>query len=367
MSNLQNPHVVAVALGATIGVISAASLFIYQKVMEHKERTTMMNNLESVNRRVSELQVELENLRVQQNQLRAKKSKNSNRKRVTSSASLYSVGTENEIDAVSVTETDLDDEFYDCSDDELTTVDFELNGTAGIMLELTSQLDTLDEKIEKSEFLEEVLCDLRALAIFHEDNVDVAWRLARACFKNAADLTDTSRQDALVLEGMKICEKILEMEHVEVHKWYALLVGLRSEYLPTKEKLKAGKVFEKHLNRALAMTPHDPVLNHLLGRFQYAVSNLSWIERKVCATLFGEAPTSTFEEAIKSLERAEGQMRAPDLENKYFLGQAYLQVKAYRKGVELLTQIHDLQPKNKKQEKMQAEAQRLVSKYSSYC
>lgn len=63
MSNLQNPQVVAVALGATIGVISAASLFIYQKVMEHRERATMMNNLESVNRRVSELQVELESLR----------------------------------------------------------------------------------------------------------------------------------------------------------------------------------------------------------------------------------------------------------------------------------------------------------------
>lgn len=63
MSQFQNSQMMAVALGATIGVIGAASLFIYQKIMEHREREQMMDNLETVNRRVSELQVALENLR----------------------------------------------------------------------------------------------------------------------------------------------------------------------------------------------------------------------------------------------------------------------------------------------------------------
>ncbi|XP_063983153.1 regulator of microtubule dynamics protein 2-like isoform X2 [Diachasmimorpha longicaudata] len=367
MSNLQNPHVVAIALGATIGVISAASLFIYQKVIEHNERTTMLNNLESVNRRVSELQVELETLRTQQNQLRAKKSKNVTRRRVASSASLYSAaGTDNEIDAVSVTETDMDDEFYDCSDDEITTVDFEINGTAGVTMELTRQLDRLDCNMESTELQEEVLCDLRALAIFHENNIDVAWRLAKACFKNASALSDTSKQDPLILEGMKICENFLEEEHGELHRWYALLAGLRSEYLPTKERLKAGKIFEKHLKLALHLTPDDPVLNHLLGRFQYTVASLTWIEKKICATLFGEVPTSTYEEAIESLEKAEKLSKSPDIENKYFLGQAYVQVKAYEKGVIVLNQILDLNPKTVKQREMQKESHGLVAKYLAH-
>lgn len=62
MSQLHNSQIIAVALGATIGVIGAASLFIYQKIMEHKEREQMMDNLESVNRRVSELQIALDNM-----------------------------------------------------------------------------------------------------------------------------------------------------------------------------------------------------------------------------------------------------------------------------------------------------------------
>lgn len=76
------------------------------------------------------------------------------------------------------------------------------------MLELTRQLDLLDEKIESQELYEEVLSDLRQLAIWHEDNVDVAWRLARACFKNASDLNDTTQQDVLALEGKSINQSI---------------------------------------------------------------------------------------------------------------------------------------------------------------
>lgn len=63
MSQFQNSQMITVALGATIGVLGAASLFIYQKIMEQRERERMSNNLERVNLRVSQLQQELDNLR----------------------------------------------------------------------------------------------------------------------------------------------------------------------------------------------------------------------------------------------------------------------------------------------------------------
>lgn len=69
------------------------------------------------------------------------------------------------------------------------------------MFELQHQLTVLDKKIEKEEFYEEVLCDLRSLATWHGTNVEVIWRLARACFKNAKNLTDKKRQDVLLQEG----------------------------------------------------------------------------------------------------------------------------------------------------------------------
>lgn len=71
------------------------------------------------------------------------------------------------------------------------------------MAELTKQLAALDEKIENQAFYQEVLCDLRQLAIWHDNNIEVAWRLARACFKNASDLTDQKQQEVLAQEGKK--------------------------------------------------------------------------------------------------------------------------------------------------------------------
>ncbi|XP_034936500.1 regulator of microtubule dynamics protein 1-like [Chelonus insularis] len=361
MSQFQSTQMITVALGATIGVIGAASLFIYQKIMEHREREQLLDNIESVNKRVSELQIALENLRAQQEQ---KRSRRLIRKRVTSQNSFYeSAATDNEVDAISATETDVDDEFYDCSDDEVIAEDLE-NGK-GVIMQLSRDLNALDEKIENGQY-EEALSDLRSLVTWHENNIEVVWRLARAYVKNASDLTDNKRREELLQEGIKACEQFLDEEHADLHKWYAMLVGSRTEYLPNKEKLLAGKTFEKHVRLALKLRPEDPILNHLLGRFQYSVLELNWIQRKICETLFGETPNATFDEAIENLEKAEMYAKKPDIENKYYLGQSYLKVKQYKKGVEVLKELLNLQPRNKKEESMRSEAANLVSTYSNF-
>lgn len=63
MSTLQNSNLIAAAVGATIGVVSVAAVMIYNKVMERQQHRTMNSNLDRVNRKVVELQAELEELR----------------------------------------------------------------------------------------------------------------------------------------------------------------------------------------------------------------------------------------------------------------------------------------------------------------
>lgn len=62
MSQLQT-NLIAAAIGATIGVISAASIFIYQKVLEKQQHAMKNAHLDEVDRRLTELQAELERLR----------------------------------------------------------------------------------------------------------------------------------------------------------------------------------------------------------------------------------------------------------------------------------------------------------------
>lgn len=180
------------------------------------------------------------------------------------------------------------------------------------MRELKRQLAALDEKIENEKLYEEVLCDLRSLVIWHDDNVEVVWRLGRACFKNAVNVSDQAQKELLLQEGIPMfffyfmyshffiytcvhciiwlfffctgiqaCERVLDVEHADLHKWYALMIGSRTEYLPIKEKLESGHRFEKHVKKALSLRPMDSTLHHLIGRFKYTVSSLTWIEKKV--------------------------------------------------------------------------------------
>ncbi|RLU27163.1 hypothetical protein DMN91_000962 [Ooceraea biroi] len=121
MSQQLQTHLIAAAIGATIGVISAASIFIYQKVLEKQQHAMKTAHLDEVDRRLAEIQAELERLRAQQSQQRKKKL---NRRRENDTT--YSTKNDDtDVDAFS-TATDIgDDEFFDCSDSENGISDIE--------------------------------------------------------------------------------------------------------------------------------------------------------------------------------------------------------------------------------------------------
>lgn len=58
-------------------------------------------------------------------------------------------------------------------------------------------------------------------------------------------------------------------------------MGVHGELLPITEKIKNGYRFKEHVMKALEIDPNDADLHHLLGRFNYEVANLSWVEKKV--------------------------------------------------------------------------------------
>jgi hypothetical protein len=76
--------------------------------------------------------------------------------------------------------------------------------------------------------------------------------------------------------GFHYAKRALELDdsHAEVHRWFAVTVGARGEFLGAREKIDGGFFFKQHVDKALELKPNDPSLHHLLGRFKYKVSIL---------------------------------------------------------------------------------------------
>lgn len=179
--------------------------------------------------------------------------------------------TEDYSSAVDLDSSDL--EFYDVSDDEPDSANFDL-----VLREVDLKLDgyDLDE-------LNDCLDKLENLCIEFPENPHLLWRIGRAYYKLSEKTDDEELIKDYTTKGVEACNSALKLkpELAEVHKYLAILIGSRSDYQPMKERILDGHLFKKHVDEAIKLNPQDPHLHHMLGRFAYEISELKWwVERK---------------------------------------------------------------------------------------
>ncbi|KAM5164389.1 regulator of microtubule dynamics protein 2 [Mantella aurantiaca] len=219
---------------------------------------------------------------------------------------------------------------------------------------ITAQTDTEvesedDVKAENSKVIEEeaeLLCLLRKADANHNgsefekaegfriminmqekygNEAEFLWRLARAYSDMFYLTTDAEEKKNYVTNGKNVAGKAIQIDGSSAagHRWYAIMCGYMSEFDTVQNKIKNGYLFKEHLDKAIQLHPQDPLQYYLLGRWCYAVSQLSWIERKVAAALFGNPPTSTVKEALHHFLKAEEMQPGYSKYNYVFLAKCY--------------------------------------------
>uniref|UniRef100_A0A4W6D246 Regulator of microtubule dynamics protein 2 n=1 Tax=Lates calcarifer TaxID=8187 RepID=A0A4W6D246_LATCA len=156
-------------------------------------------------------------------------------------------------------------------------------------------------------------------------NSPFLWRLIRA-YCDVHDVSFTLEEKKTHAEaGKKVGEVAVSLNPTcaESHQWYAIMCGIMAEYDTVQNKIKNGYIFKDHLDKAIELKPQDPMSYYLLGRWCYAVAQLSWIERKVAATLFGEPPSATVEDALRNFLKVEEIQPAYSKLNYVFLAKCY--------------------------------------------
>ncbi|XP_073483735.1 regulator of microtubule dynamics protein 2 [Aquarana catesbeiana] len=157
------------------------------------------------------------------------------------------------------------------------------------------------------------------------NKVEFLWRLARAYSDMFYLTNDAEEKKNYVTNGKNAAGKAIQIDNSSAagHRWYAIMCGYMSEFDNVQNKIKNGYLFKEHLDKAIQLHPQDPLQYHLLGRWCYAVSQLSWIERKVAAALFGNPPTSTVNEALHHFLKAEEMQPGYSKYNYVFLAKCF--------------------------------------------
>uniref|UniRef100_A0A8D1P1Y9 Regulator of microtubule dynamics protein 2 n=1 Tax=Sus scrofa TaxID=9823 RepID=A0A8D1P1Y9_PIG len=124
----------------------------------------------------------------------------------------------------------------------------------------------------------ELLCDHKEK---FRDEIEFIWRFARAYGDMYELSTNAQEKKHYANIGKTLGEKAITRAPMNgyCHLWYAVLCGYVSEFEGLQNKINYG--------------------------YRFKVSKLSWIEKKMAATLFGKIPSSTVQEALQNFLKVE--------------------------------------------------------------
>ncbi|CAL1527797.1 unnamed protein product [Lymnaea stagnalis] len=207
------------------------------------------------------------------------------------------------------------------------------------------------------------------------DEPALYWRLAKAGFLLASEEMIVSTDDKpnngqrnLMKSSLDAVTKSLQLdeESGDAHKWMAIIMGSVTQFLPVQEQIRNSFDIKNHILAAIKYKPKDSLSHHMLGRWCYSVYMLTWVERRVAATLFATPPTATLEEALQCFLRAEDLSPESSIDNALYLGKSYIAKKDYDKAIQWLRIGSRLNCSTRDDLKSQNEIINLLTQYENY-
>ncbi|XP_077287935.1 regulator of microtubule dynamics protein 1-like [Arctopsyche grandis] len=378
-------NILIVSTAVVAGIVGAVSLYLFENIRnnQHSQRTDRDDS--HLKSQLITLQNELEDLRKEyKKSLEKNKQK---RKRRSNGPASVSYASEADFKSVAGTEYDSSsDEYYDFSnetgdEDDVTLTE---DGIAqnGVIKNKIDQFSWSLERIDALLFdgsdddMKSVYEILMTLYNTQENLSslqfsEVLWRLCKYCQRMANVFkkdNNRERQKDIIYKGIEYGEKAVSInpDDYNTHKWYAILIGMRSEYQGTSDKIKDGKIFFEHTNIALQLNPKDGSLYHLRGRFVFEIASLSWFERKAASALFGELPQLTYDDAIRDFKMAEELHEVQWKENKLLLAECYIGKNMYKEAAIWLKDCNSITNRTSDDQVVSEKVEELLTKYSSY-
>ncbi|XP_076234260.1 regulator of microtubule dynamics protein 1 [Calliopsis andreniformis] len=191
-------------------------------------------------------------------------------------------------------------------------------------------------------------------------DVEIIWRLSRALYKMSKIASEVEGKK-MIYEAYDLIQNALKIkeDHWAVHKWIPIILDSKCNYEGMKVRIKELNNMKMHMLRAIELNPMDATTMYMLGVWCYQVSDLAWYQRKIAALIFGEPPTSSFEEALTYFQNAEKVDPNFYSHNLLMLGKTYLKLNNKEEALKYLKRAMEYPAKNDDDHNAKQEAQKI--------
>lgn len=197
-----------------------------------------------------------------------------------------------------------------------------------------------------------------------KDVVEVQWRFARAVFFISKQTNDNDQKAKYVREAFEYAQRALELDgkNFGANKWFGAILSEKSSLDGVTERIKQLENVKKHMTAAKDSNPTDPGIWHMLGQFNFKLSEVGWVTRKLINSVAANPPTASFEEALECFEKAEGLKPGFYSQNQLYLGKTYLALKQKDKAREWLQKASEVEVRSEDDRVCREEASEALKK-----
>jgi tetratricopeptide (TPR) repeat protein len=194
-------------------------------------------------------------------------------------------------------------------------------------------------------------------------NDEILWKISRGYFDFAdRKPNDLEYKKPFLYKGREFADRALAINDKSAggHKWYAIHHGQVGEAEGTEQKIKNSYGMRDHTMLAIKYDPEDDANYHVMGRWHYALADLSWFERKIAGMIYAKPPEASFEEALEFFKKAHS-LDSKDIRNMLYIGYCHDQLGNEEMAADWFEKALDAEAETDSDRALQAEAKEALA------
>ncbi|MBC7866364.1 MAG: hypothetical protein H7X88_02410 [Gloeobacteraceae cyanobacterium ES-bin-316] len=181
------------------------------------------------------------------------------------------------------------------------------------------------------------------------------------CSRIGSREKNTTTRDAWFKAALAYATKAVSAAPMsdEANVSMAMVLGKSTLTKSGKEKLKNARQIKKHLDIALKTNPNSYLAWHILGRWNYEISNVSAVERAGAKIFYGGVPQGSIKNAIMYFEKSKT-LQPTFILNYLSLANAYHKDGQVAKAISLLKTVQYFEVNTEDDTAHKAEALKMI-------